>query len=289
MGKKARENRERQLAEEQAAQNQDLPKIWVSTPSLDGNMSWGYTKSVLDLQRSCAKFGLKFGWRVVWGNSILPLARNRIVQQFMATNYDFLVMLDGDIEVDSKDILGAVLSGKQLVAIPCSKRAMNFERLKQFTFAAGPDVPSESLSSYFCAPNFIVGDDSTENLDDAARDLNLVRAQKVGTGCLVVHRSVFEKFQDAFPERVYLEPDMTSKDPEKASPIQTFEYFRYSRDEEGFFIGEDFTFCEDWRSIGGEIWLKVDAITRHYGVTHFTWDAAALQPVSVNFPDGGGE
>ena len=259
--------------------------VWVSTPSLDGNMSWGYTKSVLDIQRACSKFGLKFGWRVVWGNSILPLARNRIVQQFMSTGYDFLVMLDGDIEVDAKDILAAVLSGKQFVAIPCSKRAMNLDRLQKFTLAAGPDVPSHFLSSYLCAPNFIVGEDSTQDLDQIAQDLNLVRAEKVGTGCVVLHRSVFEKFQEAFPGRAYLEPNIEAEDPKKAAPIQTFEYFRYALDEEGYFIGEDYMFCNDWRSAGGEIWLKVDAVTRHYGVTNFTWDAAALQPVSANLPD----
>jgi hypothetical protein len=205
----------------------------------------------------------------------------------MSSGYDFLVMIDGDIEVDAKDILGAVLSGKQFVGIPCSKRAMDFGRLRDFTLAAGKDVPPEYLSSYFCAPNFIVGEDSTENLDEIAKDLNLVRAEKIGTGCVVIHRSVFEKFQESFPGRVYLEPDGVGEEAKAKAPIQTFEYFRYALDDEGFFIGEDFMFCNDWISIGGEIWLKVDAITRHYGTTHFTWDAAALQPVSRAIPDGG--
>ena len=285
MSKKSRRNREEQIAQEQAGEQQ-LPKVYVSTPSLDGNMSWGYTKSVLDIQRACSKFGLKFAWRVVWGNSILPLARNKIVSQFMASGYDFLVMIDGDIEVDSRDILGAVLSGKQFVGIPCSKRAMDLGRLRDFTIAAGEDVEPEYLSSYFCAPNFIVGDDSTTNLDEVAKDLNLVRAEKIGTGCVVLHRSVFEKFQEEFPSRVYLEPDGVGEEAKNKAPIQTFEYFRYALDEDGFFIGEDFMFCNDWRSIGGEIWLKVDAITRHYGTTHFTWDAAALQPVAIKVPEG---
>ena len=283
MSKKSKRNREEQIAQEQAGEQ--LPKVYVSTPSLDGNMSWGYTKSVLDIQRACSKFGLKFGWRVVWGNSILPLARNKIVSQFMASGYDFLVMIDGDIEVDARDILGAVLSGKQFVGIPCSKRAMDLERLRDFTIAAGEDVKPEYLSSYFCAPNFIVGEDSTTNLDEVAKDLNLVRAEKIGTGCVVIHRSVFEKFQEAFPGRVYLEPDGVGDEAKKKAPIQSFEYFRYALDEEGFFIGEDFMFCNDWRSTGGEIWLKVDAITRHYGTTHFTWDAAALQPVAIKVPE----
>lgn len=284
MSKKSKRNREEQIAQEQAGEQ--LPKVYVSTPSLDGNMSWGYTKSVLDIQRACSKFGLKFGWRVVWGNSILPLARNKIVSQFMASGYDFLVMIDGDIEVDSRDILGAVLSGKQFVGIPCSKRAMDLGRLRDFTIAAGEDVEPEYLSSYFCAPNFIVGEDSTTNLDEVAKELNLVRAEKIGTGCVVIHRSVFEKFQEAFPGRVYLEPDGVGDEAKKKAPIQSFEYFRYALDEDGFFIGEDFMFCNDWRSTGGEIWLKVDAITRHYGTTHFTWDAAALQPVAIKVPEG---
>jgi len=284
VSKKSKRNREEQVAQEQAGGQ--LPKVYVSTPSLDGNMSWGYTKSVLDIQRACSKFGLKFGWRVVWGNSILPLARNKIVSQFMASGYDFLVMIDGDIEVDARDILAAVLSGKQFVGIPCSKRAMDLGRLRDFTIAAGEDVEPEYLSSYFCAPNFIVGEDSTTNLDEVARDLNLVRAEKIGTGCVVIHRSVFEKFQEAFPGRVYLEPDGVGDEAKKKAPIQSFEYFRYALDKEGFFIGEDFMFCNDWRSTGGEIWLKVDAITRHYGTTHFTWDAAALQPVAIKAPGG---
>ena len=285
MSKKSKRNRDQQVADE-GAQQQQLPKVYVSTPSLDGNMSWGYVKTVLDIQRACIKFGIKFGWRVVWGNSILPLARNKIVSQFMASGYDFLVMIDGDIEVDAKDILAAVLSGKQFVGIPCSKRAMDLDRLQKFTIEAGEDIPSEYLSSYFCAPNFPVNESATSDLDETAQDLNLVRAEKIGTGCMVVHRSVFEKFQEAFPGRVYLEPDGIGEDAKEKAPIQSFEYFRYALDEEGFFIGEDFMFCNDWRSTGGEIWLKVDAITRHYGTTHFTWDAAALQPVAKKSPGG---
>jgi hypothetical protein len=282
MSKKSRENRAKQVAEEQ--NNQQLPSVYVSTPSLDGNMSWGYVKTVLEIQRACIKMGLRFGWRAVWGMSILPLARNKIVSQFMQSGYEFLVMIDGDIEVEARDIMGAVLSGKQFVGIPCSKRAMDLQRLQQFTFAAGKETPPEALSTYFSAPNFVVGEDSTKDLDQIAQDLNLVKAEKIGTGALVVHRSVFEKFQEGFPGRVYLEPDGTKKEDRNKAPIETFEYFRYALDEDGFFIGEDFMFCNDWKSLGGEIWLKVDAITRHYGTTHFTWDAAAIAPVAANVP-----
>lgn len=287
MGKKSREKRDRQFAapasddtQEQQQQNKDLPKLFISTPSLDGNMSWGYVKTVLDVQRACSKFGMKFGWRVIWGNSILPLARNKIVNEFMKTGYDYLVMLDGDIEVDARDILAAVLSGKDFVGIPCSKRAMDLARLKEFALAAGSEIPPIYLSSYFSAPNFVVDENATTNLDQIAQDLNLVKCTKVGTGCIIVHRSVFERFQEQFPGRTYLEPDGTGEEAVKRAPIESFEYFRYTRDEQNFFIGEDFAFCNDWAECGGEIWMKVDAITRHYGTTFFTWDAAALQPVS---------
>jgi len=279
MSKKSRQNREEQLAQEAAA-DVPMPKIYVSTPSLDGNMSWGYVKTVLDIQRTCIKWGMKFGWRVVWGNSILPLARNKIVSQFMASGYDYLVMLDGDIEVDAKDVIGAVVSGKQFIGIPCSKRAMDVSRLQQFTIAAGPEAPAESLTSYFCAPNFVVEVGMNDGLDEDAKALNLVKATKVGTGCVILHRSVFEKFQEAFPGRSYLEPDGVGEEAKAKPPTESFEYFRYTLDDKKFFIGEDFTFCNDWLSTGGDIWLKVDAVTRHYGTTHFTFDAGALQPLA---------
>lgn len=284
MSKKSKRNREEQLASQAAAAAEPpMPKIYVSSPSLDGNMSWGYVKSVLDLQRTCIKWGMKFGWRVVWGNSILPLARNKIISQFMASGYDYLVMLDGDIEVDAKDVIAAVVSGKTFVGIPCSKRAMDTKRLQEFTLSGGPNIPHEFLSSYFCAPNFIVDEGSNKDLDEDALKLNLVRATKIGTGCVVLHRSVFEKFQEGFPGRTYLEPDTNFDGPVEDRPdIESFEYFRYSRDEKNYFIGEDYTFCNDWMSIGGEIWLKVDAVTRHYGTTHFTFDVGSLQVIANN-------
>jgi hypothetical protein len=207
----------------------------------------------------------------------------------MATDFDFLVMLDGDIEVEAKDIMAAVLSGKQFVGIPCSKRSPDFKRMQLFTLSAGPDVPSEYLSSYMAPPNFIVNESANQETDQIAKDLHLVQAEKVGTGCVVLHRSVFEKFQEAYPGRTYLEPDGPDEEAKSKSPLESFEYFRYSRDSENFFIGEDFTFCDDWRKAGGEIWLKVDAITRHYGTAHFTWDAAALQVLTGKLSSSGGD
>jgi len=228
MSKKSRQNREEQLASQAAAAAEPpMPKIYISSPSLDGNMSWGYVKTVLDLQRTSMKWGMKFGWRVVWGNSILPLARNKIISQFMASGYDYLVMLDGDLEVDAKDIMAAVVSGKTFVGIPCSKRSMDTKRLQEFTLAAGPKVPHEFLSSYFCAPNFIVDERSSKDLDEDALKLNLVRATKIGTGCVILHRSVFEKFQEGFPGRTYLEPDGAGEEAKANPPIESFEYFRY--------------------------------------------------------------
>jgi len=289
MSKKSRANREAQLAAEQQEQIA-LPKVYVSTPSLEGSVSWGYTKSVLDIQRACSKFGLKFGWNIVWGMSILPLARNRIISKFMASGYDYLVMIDGDIEVQAQDVLAAVLSGKPFVGLPCSKRSPNLKRMQDYVLAAGPQAHPEYLSSYLATPNFVVNEDSTKDLDQVALDLNFVRAEKVGTGCVVLHRSVFEKFQEAFPDRKYLEPNGDTEEERKSNtPTEIFEYFRYSRDAENFFIGEDFTFCHDWRDIGGEIWMKVDAVTRHYGTMHFTFDAAALQVVASGASDSSEE
>jgi hypothetical protein len=57
--------------------------------------------------------------------------------------------------------------------------------------------------------------------------------------------------------------------------VRTVEYFRYGR-RENYFIGEDYNFCDEFRAIGGEVWVKVDGHTRHSASLALKYDLAAL-------------
>jgi hypothetical protein len=95
---------------------------------------------------------------------------------------------------------------------------------------------------------------------------------------MVIKREVFEKFQQAFPGRTYNEYVDNQ-------PVNTFEYFRYTKNENNFFVGEDYTFCNDWRSIGGEIWLKVDAETTHMTSIELRWNLPIMNELARRLPE----
>jgi len=81
-----------------------------------------------------------------------------------------------------------------------------------------------------------------DELDD---DSGLIEVDGVGTGCLLVHRSVLEEMQPPWFKFVYNE-DGTLK------------------------LGEDFYFGEQLRQMGQEMFVSTDHVCSHYRKTDLT-------------------
>ena len=80
------------------------------------------------------------------------------------------------------------------------------------------------------------------------------RSETAGLAFALIHKSVFTKLAEAHPELRYRAPDKTPG------------YCLYNpmvRNEHSF--GEDMSFCQRWRDIGGDIWLLADAPLGHEG------------------------
>ena len=75
-------------------------------------------------------------------------------------------------------------------------------------------------------------------------------------GFLSLSRSVFERLREAFPQREYLHPD-------HSDPFHAFFHVPPGG-------GEDAAFCNDWRSIGGQVWLDPNlSLTHSGGCNHY--------------------
>lgn len=237
------------------------------TPILDGKVDHGYTHSLLNIQRACLQVGINFNWSFVIGNSILPAARNRCVAKFMdESTATHMLMLDADITVNWQDVMIAVASGKEVVALPCIKRRVDWDRAVA-AMRDRPEVPARYIETVMGKPNFILDINAPEPTEEEAK-LGLMQATHAGTGCMIVQRQAFERMQKAHPDRWYTE-NVNEQD------IKTFEYFRYGR-RDGFFIGEDYNFCDEFRAAGGQIWVKVDGQTRHSTSLGLMYDLAGL-------------
>lgn len=250
-----------------AAPQPEKISLIAITPIIDGKVDHGYTHSLLSIQRACLQVGIDFHWSFVVGSSMLPAARNRCVAKFMQeSTATHILMLDADITVDWEDVMYAIAAGKEIVALPCIKRQIRWDRAVDLV-RKRPEIPAEAIEAVLGRPNFVL-DNSAPSPNEQEAALGLMRATHAGTGCMIVQRSAFERFQKAYPDRWYIEL-MDEKQ------VRTVEYFRYGR-RENYFIGEDYNFCDEFRAIGGEVWVKVDGHTRHSASLALKYDLAAL-------------
>jgi hypothetical protein len=221
----------------------------------------------LNIQKACLQVGINFNWSFVVGNSMLPAARNRCVAKFMEESTStHLLMLDADITVAWEDVMYAIAAEKEVVALPCIKRRIDWDRAVGLV-RQRPEVPATAIEAVLGRPNFVL-DDLAPAPSEQESALGLMRATHAGTGCMIVQRQAFERFQKAHPDRWYIE-QVNDKE------VKTVEYFRYGK-RDNYFIGEDYNFCDEFRKIGGEIWVKVNGHTRHTASLGLQYDLAAL-------------
>jgi len=98
-------------------------------------------------------------------------------------------------------------------------------------------------------------------------DGKLVEVTKTGTGFLLIKRDVFEKL-NAHPATKPFNNDIGL--PEELNPYMKT-YFDTAVRENRYY-SEDWTFCENWRDIGGQVWVDKRVLLRHVGT--YTFDYA---------------
>jgi len=251
--------------------------VW--TPSLTGTFNVGYVNSILKMQVEAQRVGGKFSWGVVPGISILPVARNRSVVEFLKGDATHFMFLDSDVGVNAQDVMVCVLSGLEFTALPYSRRA--FDPARALSIIQGtPGIEPKSIASILARPAFEFHGTEPKEIDPAISELGFVVCDRVGTGAMILRREVFEKMAPIVDE--YL--DLMNEEQET---ITTKNFFGYSR-KEGYFIGEDWTFCDQWTSLGEKIYLKVDAKTSHEGSIQYGYDFQALADIAAKAKDDAG-
>jgi hypothetical protein len=296
VSKKSKTQFRQQQAPKTTPQAGQRPKISITvyTPSLTGQFAYSYIGTVIALQRACIMNGVGFSWGTVVGSSILPTARNRCVDRFMRSNATHLFFLDSDVGVSAEDILTLAALDVEFSAIPYSKRVVDYARAVDAVQGIKNTSP-RVLSSLLATPAF--------NLPNQQEDVpaeyiphGLVRAAHVATGTMLLKRSVFEKMKAAGKAPEILEGVSNGQEAKALygdgmqgnTPMDPMsEYFSYGKDERGLFIGEDYNFCQTWREMGNDIWLKLTAKSVHVGEMSFEFDFISMsQMAEERYPEG---
>jgi len=112
--------------------------------------------------------------------------------------------------------------------------------------------PMKSLPVKWCVNGF----EGAEISEDG----NLQEVSKTGTGFMLIKRDVFEKL-NAHPATKSFINDI-------GLPVELNPYMKTYFDtavRENRYYSEDWTFCENWRDLGGKIYVDKRVLLRHSG------------------------
>ena len=175
--------------------------IFVATPMYGGMNHGLYAKACLDLQALCMQYGVKVKFSFLFNESLITRARNYLVDEFLnRSDCTHLLFIDSDIHFNPQDIIALLALDKDVVGGPYPKKAIKWKSVKK-AIEKNPDIDIESLEKvtgdYVFNP--VKGTDKFSVSDP-------LEVLEIGTGLMMVNRTVFAKFADAYPQLRY-KPD----------------------------------------------------------------------------------
>ena len=214
-------------------------RVHMCMPCYGGQLTESTFMSYIKWANMARQLGIEWTVETMTNESLISRARNTLTAKFLHTEGStHLMFIDADIGWEPWHLL--VLLNRKVDVI-------------------GGLYPMKSMPIKWCV-NGIPGQE--EGVD------NLVEVTKTGTGFLLIKREVFEKL-DAHPAVKPFANDI-GLDPALNKYMKT--YFDTAV-REGRYYSEDWTFCENWRDIGGQVFVDKRVLLKHTGT--YVFDAGA--------------
>ena len=229
------------MAEQQIQVNLDslrTTRVHICMPCYGGMLTEQTFMSFVKWANTCRQLGIDWTVETMTNESLISRARNTLSAKFLHTEGStHLMFIDADIGWEPWHLLALLNADKDVI---------------------GGLYPMKSLPVKWCV-NGIPGQVEDPNS-------NLIEVTKTGTGFLLIKREVFEKM-NAHPAVRPFTNDI-GLDPALNQYMKT--YFDTAV-REGRYYSEDWTFCENWRDIGGQVWVDKRVLLKHVGTYTFDY------------------
>lgn len=246
--------------------------VMFACPAYGGMM---HTTTVLSLFQAIPELtqaNIHLALKITNGDSHVDRARNTVAMSFLNSGLDYLLFVDSDIGFQAKSIIRLVNSGYDVCGVAYPKKEIDWEKIKRIA----PDC-KDAAELEMRAMNYVI------NFPDPSKITitpdKFAEVQDLGTGFMLIHRSVFLKMIEAYPAMKHMAPVASDGKPIDDKPHYAF--FDAQVDPESQqFLTEDWQFCRQWQRIGGKVWLDLTGVLSHTGSMHFTGAAiASIQKV----------
>lgn len=220
--------------------------MMIATPSHDGNVAFGYALGLTDLALFLNKNNVHFEMARVVGSSLIPHARNSLVNMFMKSKCQRLLFVDSDQEWTKEAALMLFQSNRRIIAgvIPHKRFPINLnfnpkEEHRHFF----KDHSNKSSAEY--------ADYAKACMDQKGE----VEVEKAGFGFIMIDRSVFELMIPLVPEY-----EAFDNNPD----VLHHEVFAMGAVNKKY-LGEDWSFCVMAKRLNIPMFINVNAQVAHQG------------------------
>jgi hypothetical protein len=210
-------------------------RVHICMPCYGGMLTESTFMSYIKWANTCRQLGIDWTMETMTNESLISRARNTLTAKFLHNKEStHLMFIDADIGWEPWHLL--VMLNRDVDVI-------------------GGLYPMKSLPVKWCVNGFEGAEEGPDGLQEVS---------KTGTGFLLIKRHVFEKL-DAHPATKPFMNDI-------GLPVELNPYMKTYFDtavRENRYYSEDWTFCENWRDIGGKVWVDKRVLLRHTGTYVF--------------------
>jgi hypothetical protein len=212
-------------------------RVHIMMPCYGGMLTESTFMSYIKWANLCRQLNIDWTMETMTNESLISRARNTLTAKFLLNkDSTHLMFIDADIGWEPWHLL--VLLDRQKDVI-------------------GGLYPMKSLPVKWCVNGFDGAEEGPNGLQEVT---------KTGTGFLLIKRDVFEKM-DKHPAVKPFNNDI-GLDPALNPYMKT--YFDTAVRENRYY-SEDWTFCENWRDLGGQIWVDKRVLLKHTGTYVFDY------------------
>lgn len=232
----------------------------IGTPCYGGQVYSTYTTSLMRLQLACAQRGdVSLGVDLFSGDALIPRARQNIVAYFLANpGATHLLFVDADITFGPEQVFRLLDSGHPFVAGIYPTKRLDWAKITKLAKEGVTPLETAALS-------YVVEAEDPSRIEP--KD-GFLKVRYAGTGFLLLKREVLIKMIEAHPELRY-KREHREEDPLRDSPWRSALFNGLIDKASGTYLSEDYSFCQRWRDLGGEIFVDLESGLDHTGPMTF--------------------
>lgn len=254
--------------------------LLIGVPCYGGMAHGIFMQSALALKEMAARQDINIQFQFLFNESLIPRARNYLSDLFLQSNFTHFMFIDSDISFNPMDVI--VLLGMMAEDSPYDvlgavypKKSISWEKVKVAVDKGFADENPNDLEKFIGDFVFNPAPGKKILLGEPGE------VSELGTGFMMIRRQTFEKFKEAYPEKMYKPDHARTTNFDGSREIAAF--FDCVIDPKSKrYLSEDYYFCQKVREAGMKVWACPWMDLTHAGTYHFKGSLAAISAAGVS-------